>query len=637
MQKNFYQFICILTIFTIFISIFFIPINSNIKVIDFVETGEILWPAPGFYGINSYYGRRHAPTSGASTFHKGVDIMSTKANYKTEEIGTGKIGFSKTRSIIETAFYGNNVVPVNTLKEAYNLAKNSPGTIVTDLPVYRGEEFGLDRDAKVLLFNDGAVTGRYAAARRIKGEPGVDDVKLDKVVMDAVYKTRFKKMYHATVFVGLDPEFMVKAHLLIPEGEENLMYSWMLNFQYMSDEYVKMYKNSKAVGDGKEADIYILSDPQWAPVESPDVDYSCLSDPLTLCYFDTNENCAAILGMKYFGEHKKGTLTMAWAIANRNGYASCHGGQKEYLLDDGSKFVASVYGLSGSGKSTLTHAKHGGKYEIKVLHDDAFIINTDTCASIALEPTYFDKTADYPAGCPDNKYLLTCQNCGATLDEDGKVQLVTEDIRNGNGRAIKSKLWSPNRVDKIDAPVNAIFWIMKDPTIPPVVKLKGASLASVMGATLATKTSTAERVAAGTDLNALRIVPYANPFRTYPLKNDYVKFKKLVEEKNVDCYIINTGDFMGKKVKPADTLGILEAIVEKRAEFKKWGPFSDIEIMDWEGFDVDMNDKDYVEALKNAMQNRVNAIEGFAVNKEGYDKLPDEALEAVKKVVAELN
>ena len=36
----------------------------------------------------------------------------------------------------------------------------------------------------------------------------------------------------------------------------------------------------------------------------------------------------------------------------------------------------------------LTHAKHGGKYDafggIKVLHDDAFIINTDTCASVAL-------------------------------------------------------------------------------------------------------------------------------------------------------------------------------------------------------------------------------------------------------------
>lgn len=563
--------------------------------------------------------------------------MSTKAYYPISEIGAGKTGFSKTRSIIEAAFYGNNVVRINTLKEAYDLAKNSPGTVVTDMPVYRGDEIGLERDSKVLLFNDGAVTGRYAGARRIKGEPGVDAAKLDKVVMDAVYETRWKTMYHAEVYIGLDPEFMVKAHLLIPEGEENIMYSWMLNFQYMSDEYVRMYKNSKPVGDGKEADVYIFSDPQWAPTNHPDVDYSCLSDPLTLCYFDTNENCAAILGMKYFGEHKKGTLTMAWAIANRNGYASCHGGQKEYTLADGRKYVASVYGLSGSGKSTLTHAKHGGKYDIKVLHDDAFIINTDTCASIALEPSYFDKTADYPTGCDDNKYLLTAQNCSATLDEDGKVQLVTEDIRNGNGRAIKSKLWSPNRVDKLDAPVNAIYWIMKDPTIPPVVKLKGSALASVMGATLATKTSSAERVAAGTDLNALRIVPYANPFRTYPLANDYEKFKKLVEEKNVDCYIINTGDFMGKKVKPADTLGILETIVENKAEFKPWGPFSDIEIMDWEGFVPDLKDPEYVSQLKARMQDRVNAVEGFATKKDGYDKLPDEALAALKKVVDEAN
>ncbi|EOS32391.1 MAG: phosphoenolpyruvate carboxykinase (ATP) [Kineothrix sp.] len=563
--------------------------------------------------------------------------MSTKAYYPISEIGAGKVGFSKTRSIIEAAFYGNNVVKVNTLKEAYELAKNSPGTVVTDMKIKDGETFGLEKDSRVLLFNDGAVTGRYAAARRIKGEPGVDEVKLDKVVMDAIYETRWKTMYHAECFIGLDPEFMAKAHLLIPEGEENILYNWMLNFQYMSDEYVKMYRNSKAIGDGNEPDIYIFSDPQWVPGNRPDVDYSCLSDPLTLCYFDTNQNCAAILGMRYFGEHKKGTLTMAWALANRNGYASCHGGQKEYLLPGGKTFVASVYGLSGSGKSTLTHAKHGGKYEIKVLHDDAFIINTDTCASVALEPTYFDKTADYPTGCADNEYLLSAQNCSCTLDNEGKIQLVTEDIRNGNGRAIKSKLWSPNRVDKIDAPVNAIFWIMKDPTIPPVVKLKGAALASVMGATLATKTSTAERVAAGTDLNALRIVPYANPFRTYPLVNDYEKFKKLVEEKNVDCYIINTGDFMGKKVKPADTLGILEAIVEERASFTQWGPFEDIEIMDWEGFAPDLNDAEYKEALKNAMQNRVDAVEGFATKKEGYDKLPDEALAAVKKLVDALN
>ncbi len=557
--------------------------------------------------------------------------MATKAYYPRTEIGPNKVGFSKTRSIIEAAFYGNNVVKVNTLKEAYELAKNSPGTVVTDMPVYKGEEFGLEPDAKVLLFNDGSITGRYAPARRITGKPGVNTTELDKILMDAVYDTRWKTMYHAEVFIGLDPEFMVKAHLLIPEGEENLLYSWMLNFQYMSDNYVKMYKSSKLYEN--EPDIYIFSDPQWVGTDKTDI-----SDPNCLCYFNTDTNCAGILGMRYFGEHKKGTLTLAWALANRNGYASCHGGQKEYTLEDGSKYVAAVFGLSGSGKSTLTHAKHNNKYpSIKVLHDDAFIINAETCSSVALEPTYFDKTADYPTACEDNKFLLTAQNCSATLDEDGKVVLVTEDVRNGNGRAIKSKLWSPNRVDKIEAPVNAIFWIMKDPTIPPVVKLKGASLASVMGATLATKRSTAERLAAGVDPNALVVEPYANPFRTYPLVNDYEKFKSLVETKNVDCYIINTGEFMGKKVQPKDTLGVLEAIVEKKADFKPWGPFSDIEIFEWEGFVPNLSDKDYIEQLKARMQDRLNYVTNLDEAEGGFNKLPEDAAAAIKKVVDEAN
>ena len=97
--------------------------------------------------------------------------MSTKAYYSRSEIGPGKVGFSKTRSIIEAPFYGNNVVKSNSLREAYELAKNSPGTVVTDMPVYRGEEFGLDADAKVLLFNDGSITGRYAPPGALQGSP----------------------------------------------------------------------------------------------------------------------------------------------------------------------------------------------------------------------------------------------------------------------------------------------------------------------------------------------------------------------------------------------------------------------------------------------------------------------------------
>lgn len=77
-KKILNQFILAVVILTIFICIFFIPTmnlsNSNITIIDFIENGNLLWPAPGYYTINSYYGKRTAPTSGASTYHKGIDI-----------------------------------------------------------------------------------------------------------------------------------------------------------------------------------------------------------------------------------------------------------------------------------------------------------------------------------------------------------------------------------------------------------------------------------------------------------------------------------------------------------------------------------------------------------------------------------
>ena len=546
--------------------------------------------------------------------------MATKQTYKWSEIRMGAPTLSMARTTIETAFYGNNVVRVDSLAEAYRLAAGSPGTVITDLPVYKAQEIGLPDDAKVLLFNDGIVYGRAAAARRILGEPNVNEEDFCGIVREAIYNTRNRTMYHAQVLVGLDPEFMVKAHLLIPEGEENVMYSWMLNFQYMNEAYSKMYKESRVI-EG-EGDIYIFSDPQW----TPSAEY-----PMGLTFFDPKHNCAALLGMRYFGEHKKGTLTLAWGCASRHGYASCHGGQKRYNLKSGKKYVLGVFGLSGSGKSTITHAQHDGKYDITVLHDDAFLISTEDGSSIALEPAYFDKTQDYTMDDPNNKYLVTVQNCGATLDEDGKVVLVTEDVRNGNGRAVKSILWSPNRQNRFQEPVDAIMWIMKDPTLPPILKITDPTLASTMGATLATKRTSAERLAAGVDPNALVIEPYANPFRTYPLSIDYTEFKKLFTDRGVACYIINTGDFMGKKIKKEVTLGVIEGIVEGTSTFKETG-IDGISYQVVEGFEPNFKDAEYKKTFVARIADRVAFIEKQITNRGGIDKLPDEALAAMKKV-----
>ena len=537
----------------------------------------------------------------------------------TEEL---KSTVSAVRATITAPFFANNVIEVKNVSDAYFLAKQSPGTVeLTGMPVFKPEKIELPKGANQLLFNDGTVVGRCAAARKIVGEPNCDVAHLLPIIREAVYLTRYKQMHKAQVVVGLDEDFMIKAHLLIPQGYENNVYSWMLNFQSITKEYEKMYKNSRAIGEG---DIYIFSDPDWTHPEFP----------YGLTFFDPKHNCAAILGMRYFGEHKKGTLTLAWGAAARNGYASCHGGMKRYNLNDKS-FQAAVFGLSGSGKSTITHAKHNNKYDITVLHDDAFIINVHDKYTIALEPAYFDKTQDYPIGCDDNKYIITQQNNGVIEGKDGKLYSITEDIRNGNGRAVKSKLWSPNRVDRVDEPINAIFWLMKDPTIPPVIKLRGSSLASAMGATLATKRTTAKRLADGVDLNALVVEPYANPFRVYPLEMDYLRFKQLFDG-GVECYILNTGDFMGKKVQPKDTLGIIENIFEGNAKFEKWGNLSDIQILKWEGFEADLSNHDYAGEFKKRMQDRINFIKSRDTEKAGLDKLPSDALASLEKVIEQI-
>lgn len=73
-----------LIIFSILICIFFIPTitfgttppNEEIdsSQLFFYGNQNFAWPIPGYTRISSPFGKRNAPTSGASTYHKGVDI-----------------------------------------------------------------------------------------------------------------------------------------------------------------------------------------------------------------------------------------------------------------------------------------------------------------------------------------------------------------------------------------------------------------------------------------------------------------------------------------------------------------------------------------------------------------------------------
>lgn len=538
--------------------------------------------------------------------------MATRSNLPRNDIGKQTPAlYDRIRTTIETAFYRNNVTQVSSIAHAYRLAMEAPGTIVTDLPVLRAQELDLPDDARVLLFNDGTITGRQAKARKLVNMTNEQDYA--NLLREALFASNHKHMYHGIAYVGLHEDFMVRAHLLIPQGYENTLYSWMLNFQHPNGAIEAMYKQSREINEG---DLYLYSD--------PDLFLPGHDEGLSL--FDHKHNVGALFGLRYFGEHKKATLTMGWSVASRCNFTACHGGQKRFVKPDGSTFIAGVFGLSGSGKSTITHAKHDGRYDITVLHDDAFIISNDDGSSISLEPSYFDKVQDYPTNCPDNQYLLTMQNVGATLDEHGLVVPVTEDIVAGNGRALKSKFWTPHRAYKFDNKINAIFWIMKDETLPPILKVDSSVLASTLGATLATKRSSAEHGAVTTKLV---IEPYANPFRLYPLRNDYKKFKDLFENHDVQCYVLNTGFFLDSNITPQVTLSLVERIVDGTATFESFAGVPDLSYAPVPGYQPDFDDTDYLKLFVERMQSRLHFIDHLYSN----DALPKEAAQALQELI----
>lgn len=85
MHINFFKSFLFISILTIFISCFsifvadgnvnIVPVQAVTKVLTVATSVEsFLWPVPGYKRISSNFGRRKAPTNGASTNHSGIDI-----------------------------------------------------------------------------------------------------------------------------------------------------------------------------------------------------------------------------------------------------------------------------------------------------------------------------------------------------------------------------------------------------------------------------------------------------------------------------------------------------------------------------------------------------------------------------------
>ncbi len=470
--------------------------------------------------------------------------MSSQSSY--EFYGPDLSQMPPLRALAETLILDPRVLLVNAA-EAYELAQDQHDVALTDMPVYppAAKRLGLPKGARVLNNCHGRIVGRSANARRFYNALTLSEQqKILGDVREAMFDFQKRPLIKAHAVLGLDRDLMIRATLVAGADDAVNVFNWLANFTPF-DELAKQYAGSPKL---PIQDILIIGDNLWS---NPDPFYNNHGGP-QLALVDETANVIFNLGMRYFGERKKGTLTLAWTSGMRLGMAACHGGIKEIDFSacadpahkSAGKRSIAFFGLSGTGKSSHTNSPDNGgtlPAGIKkvVLHDDAFQIDCAEKVCRVWEPTLFDKTDSRPLGHDDWRYIISVMNHGL-IEVDGKVLPLGQDLRNSNGRALFDRDLLGAYVNRCGFP-DIICWLMKDSCLPPLMRFNDPALAVAMGASLMTRRNRAENVPEE-ELQKLVFVPYANPFRVYELWRDVQAFTKVFSQGAVG-YCFNSSGF----------------------------------------------------------------------------------------------
>ncbi len=483
------------------------------------------------------------------------------------------------RAIAETLLCDRRIRTVNAA-QAYELAKKQWDVQITDMEIYpeAARRLGLPTGAKVLNNCQGKIVGRTAKARRFYNKlSGSERNKVLGDLRDAVSDLQQRPLIKANAVVGLDPELMLKATIIGGEDDACNIFNWLVNFTPF-EELRREYEKSRKL---PIQDIIIVGDNLW---NNSDPYYHNQGSP-QLALVDEDANVIFNFGMRYFGERKKGTLTLAWTSGIRVGMVACHGGVKEVDFSgcedaDAAKLgkrTIAFFGLSGTGKSSHTnsHDNEGTLPEASdkvVLHDDAFQIDCENKLCRVWEPTLFDKTDARELGNPDWKYLISSMNHGC-IEVNGRVLPLGQDVRNANGRALLDRDLLGAYVNRCSFP-QIMCWLSKDTCLPPIMRFSNPALAVAMGASLMTQRNRAENVSEE-ELNRLVFVPFANPFRVYELWKDVEAFLMVFEQGAAGHSFNSVGFWRNSaedinKIPLRTSLTLQSAILMDQLEWMQW-------------------------------------------------------------------
>ncbi|MCD2203333.1 phosphoenolpyruvate carboxykinase (ATP) [Halobacterium sp. KA-6] len=253
-----------------------------------------------------------------------------------------------------------------------------------------------------------------------------------------------------------------------------------------------------------------------------------------------------VLGSDYTGEAKKSFLRLFMLRAKEQGGLGLHVGSKRVTLNDeaGKREVGQLFlGLSGTGKSTLT--SHGLWLDdpegVEMIQDDVCaLLPSGTVAGSEGGGLYIktigldgdEQPELYSAATNDSAVLEN-----VAVDEDGSVHF--DEPRYGrNARAVVRRDHLESSADGIDLEsVDQVFFITRNPLMPPVARLstEQAAVAFMLGESI--ETSAGDPSKAG---ESIRVVG-TNPFIVGSEGEEGNRFRDLIANLDVECYVINTG------------------------------------------------------------------------------------------------
>ena len=247
-------------------------------------------------------------------------------------------------------------------------------------------------------------------------------------------------------------------------------------------------------------------------------------------------------------------------------------------------------GLSGSGKSTIgTNPHHdfldNSKGEgIRIGNDDALVILYDpadkSSGVVGLEDGCYNKSNDYTPGSFYIRTVQSAENVMVAPDGEGGRAIIHQDVLNGNGRVQTARHMLDGADHNLDTPhPDFIALLMKDETLPPLVRINDPHLLISMYMCLASRSTSAENIPVD-QMGRLRMIPGANPFNTWGLQQEAESLEEMFKCIGCEGIILNTGGFYIDKehndqgivsdIPKELSLSIYPMLAHKKIEWVQW-------------------------------------------------------------------